>query len=746
MPATIVQTKTVIRNTAASQIAVAFDQPVVAGNEIIVIVGADAYVPAGSIPAGFTEPDGARQERYLGHYFWHKTATGGETTVTATPQVNCSYVVTALEVSGLSGVGSVIASAGQGQGPGASSSVYNTPTLTLSGGDRFMVATIGGSTTQAFTPLAGWTNGYAAAANVQTTVGAGGTNDAIGVATRQMTVADGATTSTSATWGGGLSPESRTAIIVAFHVGAKDETPPTTPTNVQVVARSATSVDITWAASTDNVLVKGYEILVNGVSRGATTQRRANISGLSEQTSYSFTVRAFDAANNYSPASSAVTMATLEGSGRYYWTGTERRLLDVRAVDPTTHYTQLARVPWEGGPSYYEQFTGMAGTEWTSDSFFPIGYWGAYADQQAYITRYKDLGINAVWTTYNNVSSSPAWLRSAGIWNLGGNIPGSGSEHVGYVVEDEVDMWGGSGWGGWTGATGFVPNVCTSGGADCGYTIMQQTEASFPRDGKLRWTNIGMTIFTYQESAGDAYVNGVTPQGSWPMHLVTTDMYFYTGSGAIVVDAENNFGIPATAVRRAGNYGEILMTKLRNFDGMQGDRKPLGVVVELGGQIANGEEMTPDKVSGAVWSTIIHEARCISYFSHVFADTANNPYSTNALYSSGGLYPQIQARVQKINNEVQSLAPVLNTQSYAWQGAADIASMMKIKDGYAYFFTMAKVAEVHSAAPRTFVLPFGINGKTAEVLFENRTIAVNGGAIHDTYEKETTYHIYRIAL
>lgn len=746
MPATIVQTKTVTQNTAVSQISVTFDQPVAAGNEIIMIVGADAYVAAGSIPAGFTEPEGARQERYLGHYLWHKTATGNETTITATPQVNCSYVVTAVEVSGLSGIGSLVASAGQGQGPGASSSVYSTPSLTLSAGERFVIATLGGTSTQAFTPLSGWTNSYTATANIQTAVGSGGTNDSIGVATRQLTVTEGATTSTSATWGGGLSPESRTAIIAAFHIGAQDETPPTTPANVQVTSRSATSVDITWAASTDDVLVKGYEVFVDGVSRGSTTQRRANISGLNEQTSYSFAVRAYDAAGNYSSTSAAVTMTTLEGSGRYYWTGSERRLLDVRAVDPTTHYTQLARVPWEGGPSYYQQFTGMAGTEWTSEDFFPIGYWGAYADQQSYITQYKNMNINAVWTTYNNVSSSPTWLRQAGIWNLGGNIPGSGSEQVGYVVEDEVDMWGGSGWGGWTGATGFVPNVCTSGGADCGYTIMQQTEASFPRDGKLRWTNIGMTIFTYQESAGSAYVNGVTPQGSWPMHLVTTDMYFYTGSGAIVVDSEANFGIPATAVRRAGNYGEVLMTKLREYDGMEGGRKPLGVVVELGGQIKNGEEMDPDKVSGAVWSTIIHEARCISYFSHVFAETDNNPYSVNALCATDGLYPQIQARVKKINAEVLSLAPVLNTQSYAWQGATNIASMMKVKDGYAYFFTMAKVEPVHSNAPRTFVLPFGINGKTAEVLFENRTIAVNGGAIRDSYAKETTYHIYRVAL
>ncbi|MEO7904816.1 MAG: fibronectin type III domain-containing protein [Candidatus Saccharimonadales bacterium] len=746
MPATIVQQKTHIQNSATSTVTVILDAPAVAGNELIIVFAGDAYVSSGAIPAGFSEPDGARQERYLGHYVWHKTAVGGEKTITFSPQVACSHVWAIYEINGLSGVGSMVASAGQGVGPGASSSVYSTPNLTLTAGERFILASVGGTTTQTFTALGSWTNSYTQLAEIKTAVGGGGTNDSMGVATRSLTANSNDVTSTAATWDGGLSPDSRTSIIVAFNIGGADVTPPTIPGGVRITKRRDTSLVVGWSASTDGVAVKGYDVVVNGVSVGKTSSLTRKVTGLTPLTTYIVAVRAYDTADNYSALSTAITTATVEGSGKYYWSGSSRHLLNPRVIDPSTHYSTLPRVPWEGGPSYYDQFTGMSGTEWTNDAFFPIGYWGAYADQKFYIDRYKELDINLVWSTYNNVSQSAGWLRDAGIWNLGGAIQNSGSEHVGYVVEDEVDMWAGAGWGGWTGATGFVSNVCTSGGADCGYTVMQQTEAAFPQDGRLRWTNVGMTIFTYQEGTGDAYVNGMTPQGSWPMHLVTTDMYFYTGSGAIVVDAESNFGIPAVAVRRAGNYGEVLMTKLREYDGMQGGRKPLGVIVELGGQIPGGEEMDADKVEGAVWSTLIHEARCISYFSHVFVDSTNNPYSTNALYSSGGLYPSIQARVKKINSEVLSLAPVLNTQSYQWQGSDDIQSMLKIKDGFAYLFTMAKVAPVHSTVPRTFVLPFGITGKTAEVLFESRTIDVTQGAIHDTYALETTYHIYKIAL
>lgn len=746
MAAEILQKKSYVHNSPVAATTITLDQPTTADSELIIIYAGDAYVSAGNIPAGFAEPSGARQERYLGHYVWHKTAAAGEQTFTITPNSSCSHIVTVFEVAGLSGEGSMLFSAGQGSGPAGSSSVYATPSVVMSAGERFAIASVGGTSTQSFSGYSAWSNEYTEEFDLFTSVTPGGTNDSLGVATRDIIANANDLTSTTATWTGIISPESRTSIILVFNVGSPDTTPPSAPANVRITRRRATSLTVAWDGSTDNVGVKGYDVFVSGISAGKTTALNFKITGLTADVQYTIAVYAYDTADNYSASSTIATMRTLDGSGKYYWTGATKQQLDQRTIDPATYYATLPRVPWEGGPAYYSQFPDMANTEWTSDAFFPIGYWGAYADQESHIAKYSSLGINTLWTTYANGPETAGWIRAAGLWNMGGALTGSGSEHVGYVVEDEVDMWGGAGWGDWTGATGFVPNVCASGGADCGYTIMHDTEAALPQDGKLRWTNIGMTIFTHLRGAGSAYVNGVTPDGSWPMHLVTTDMYFYTGSGAIVVDSEVNFGTAAEAVRRAGNYGEILMTRMRDYDAQEGARKPLGVVVELGGQIPDGEEMNSDKVEGAVWSTIIHEARCVSYFSHAFVDSTDNPWTSNALNALDGMYPSIQARVGQINTQITQLAPVLNTQSYQWQGSEDIVCMMKIKDGYAYFFTMAKVAVLHSTAPRTFVLPFGISGETAEVLYENRSVEVRAGAIHDTYEAEYTHHIYKIAL
>lgn len=742
MPATIVQQKSAVQDAEIAQLTLTLDTPATIGNEIIIIYAGDAYINIVDIPAGFVEPVGGRQEQYLGHYFWHKTSAGGESNFLIKPQSSCTFNWAIFEVSGLSGIGCLISSAGDGRSavPG-DSPTYTTPDLTLSTGERFVMTTFGGSHTLAFSGMAGWTNSFTELVDIQSTTGY--TKDSMAIASRSLTVASPQTINTTATWNSGMDPESRTAIIAAFNVGSADTTAPSTPTNVSIIHRKALSLKVTWDASTDNVQVADYEVQVNGAAVGTTSATSYTVQGLLQLTSYSVRVRARDTAGNYSGLSTAVSMATVEGSGRYYWDGGAKHLINPIAIDPSTHYTTLPRVAWEGGPSYYNSVPALVGTEWTSDAFFPIGYWGAFADWQSYIDQYASLGINTLWSTYNQVADSTTWIRNAGLWNMGGSLPNPGSESVGYVLEDEADMWGGPGWGGWTGVTGFVPGVCTSGSNDCGYTIMQQTNTALPADGKMRWTNYGMGVLTWQsdEEASTFMTGG---NGAWPLHLVTADMYLYTSPST--VDLESRFGVPHACARRAGNYGEQLMNKLYRIDGIAGTRKPLGILIELGSIGNTGEDMTPDRVEGAVWSTLIHEARCISYFSHAFADTALNPWTNNALNDSTGNYPQIQARVQQMHSQIIQLAPVINTQTYIWRGAPNIESMLKIKNGYAYIFAMAKVEPVHSSAPRDFVLPFGIHGKTAEVMFESRTLPVLGGCIQDSFALESSHHIYKIAL
>jgi endonuclease I len=93
-----------------------------------------------------------------------------------------------------------------------------------------------------------------------------------------------------------------------------DTQAPTTPTNLAVTTKTATSISLSWSASTDNIGVSGYDVYMNAVLKTTTTGLTTTITGLTASTSYSFYVKAKDAAGNTSASSNTVT-ATTNSSG-----------------------------------------------------------------------------------------------------------------------------------------------------------------------------------------------------------------------------------------------------------------------------------------------------------------------------------------------------------------------------------------------------------------------------------------------
>lgn len=90
-----------------------------------------------------------------------------------------------------------------------------------------------------------------------------------------------------------------------------DTTNPTTPTNLASPSKTATTVSLSWTASTDNVGVTGYDIFKGGVIVGQTTGATSfTVTGLTANTAYSFTVLAKDAAGNKSTVSTALPVTT----------------------------------------------------------------------------------------------------------------------------------------------------------------------------------------------------------------------------------------------------------------------------------------------------------------------------------------------------------------------------------------------------------------------------------------------------
>ena len=123
----------------------------------------------------------------------------------------------------------------------------------------------------------------------------------------------------------GGSASSSIATVTVAGSSTADTQPPTAPANLATTVASNSQINLTWSASTDNVGVTGYRIercqgsgCTTFAQIGTSTTPSYSATGLSASTSYSFRVRAADAAGNlsaYSLTASATTTGTASSSG-----------------------------------------------------------------------------------------------------------------------------------------------------------------------------------------------------------------------------------------------------------------------------------------------------------------------------------------------------------------------------------------------------------------------------------------------
>ncbi len=100
-----------------------------------------------------------------------------------------------------------------------------------------------------------------------------------------------------------------------------DTMPPSTPAGLMVTATSTSQINLSWMASTDNVGVSGYSVercqsagCSNFAQIATSTVTTFNDTGLTPGTSYSYRVRATDAAGNLSTFSGTASALTLASS------------------------------------------------------------------------------------------------------------------------------------------------------------------------------------------------------------------------------------------------------------------------------------------------------------------------------------------------------------------------------------------------------------------------------------------------
>jgi hypothetical protein len=393
----------------------------------------------------------------------------------------------------------------------------------------------------------------------------------------------------------------------------------------------------------------------------------------------------------------------------------------------------LPRVPWEGGPSYYRSFPAAQRTGWTDPSFFPIGVWYESVLSQEDVDRDKAVGLNTYVMLTDN--SNVEIIRRNGMSAI---IPqpfkNRGDESVGWILGDEADMWGGPGNGTWTGNYPGQGPICTNTREGCGLDVMRRESASIPAgETGLRYANYGKGVMFWQSDAdAGKFVNGFSS-------VVSNDIYWYTDPHVCSAPAEGpSRGVTSRNCRRSANYG-LTMERMRELDALDGKRQPVWAFIEVGHPFTEDDAPTinGNQIAGAVMSSLIHEARGIQYFNHNFGGSC---ISQHVLRDRCGA--EIRPAVTELNKRVATLAPVLNTQSYAWEFNAGLDTMLKAWDGSFYVFAM--LGSKTATGSHRLTLPPELAGSRAEVLFENRTVPISGGAIQDNFAAEYTYHIYKI--
>jgi hypothetical protein len=346
----------------------------------------------------------------------------------------------------------------------------------------------------------------------------------------------------------------------------------------------------------------------------------------------------------------------------------------------------------------------------TSDpNFFPIGVWSQTPESNG--AAYKNIGINTFvglydGTTHSNLSA----LSTNGLYAINDQSSVGLNDSLGsnvmkaWIQQDEPDNAQDNGNG------GYDPCIATSN--------LQTTYNN--------WKAIDSRPVMLGFGRGVADVNWVgrgtcTGNTQYYVNAKTAADFFAFDVYPI------NDSLPLYYVAQG-------VTNLRTWTG---GNKPVWADVETTNFGAT-QGPTPAQTKFEVWSAIIHGARGIDYFCHIFSPT---------FYEAGLLRDStMSAAVSAINSQIKSLAAVLNvgttvgnTVTSSAGSSVPIDSVTLSYGGSTYIFAAAMRGSTTTATYR----PAGITTGTATVLGESRTIPVSSGSFTDSFSGYDV-HIYKI--
>jgi hypothetical protein len=344
---------------------------------------------------------------------------------------------------------------------------------------------------------------------------------------------------------------------------------------------------------------------------------------------------------------------------------------------------------------------------------FPVAVWGSYDHNPTTLNLDAAANINTyVWVAdpCNGIPDIRADGRFSVLYEESENRACSGSETDGWMLGDEVDMC--------CGPPGFA------GGN--GYQMLTDRNNSLPTDAKLRYTNYGKGVLWWETNSDAARFVNLSFLG-----LVSADAYWMTDPNE---RGTPRYGLPSS-------YGWNV-DRLRFLDGMDGQRKPVWMLVETGWPFTEsaaqgGRSITPAEMRAAAWHSIIAGARGIIWFEHNFGGPVIDHH--NLRTNSSGTRPM----ATEVGGQIKQLAPVLNSPTVVDPATNGGIRTMTKWDGRNFY-----VFAGNDNTNRTGSWTLGCVGNaTAVKLGETvgaQTIPVVNGQFSDQFADKNAVHIYRI--
>lgn len=218
---------------------------------------------------------------------------------------------------------------------------------------------------------------------------------------------------TAYTWTGGtcagtsgatctVSPTAKTSYSVAgsnangfgpsasISIEVVDASAPTAPTGLKASAADATTLKLSWTASSDNVGVTSYKVYRSEVQLASVTTTAFTDTGLRAATAYTYSVSACDAAGNCSARSSSATGSTLPAS-EVLSNAEVDCLLNWAEDSYPADFAPRRQGSLTSAPYYYRRYTG-------TNVYLGV----SSTDNHAYFVdpggNLRDLGLAATWS------------------------------------------------------------------------------------------------------------------------------------------------------------------------------------------------------------------------------------------------------------------------------------------------------------------------------------------------------------